>query len=177
MDYFDYEACAWAAAQIKLGKLESIQISSPYAGASFLSRDSYRQLVFDSVSKMSAAVQQAGGHAYLHTCGHIADRLRIFAETGVAGIECMDPPPLGDTTLEQAVAEVGNDLCLKGNIDSVNVLLNGSDEQVQHTIKTTIENGKQAGGFILSSACSIAPNVPPERVELLGRAVDEFGYY
>ncbi|NOZ62389.1 MAG: hypothetical protein GXO74_11995 [Calditrichaeota bacterium] len=88
--YFDKICVAQAKAQIELGRLESIHISSPYAGSSFISLPLYRELVFDSVRCIALAVKEAGGFSYLHTCGSISDRLEVFAETGVDGIECMD---------------------------------------------------------------------------------------
>jgi hypothetical protein len=175
--YFDEETSAWATAQIELGKLESIQISSPYAGASFISVDHYRGLVFESVKKLAETIRSAGGFSYLHTCGFISDRLEILTRSGVDGIECMDPPPLGNVTLENAKQRVGHQIFLKGNIDSVNVLLQGNDERVDKTINETIKAGKPGGAFILSTACSVAPDVRPERVQRLWELAEEYGVY
>ncbi len=177
VEYFDEQSIASACGQIEIGKLESIQISSPYAGSAFISLAAYRELVFSSVNKLAEAIQDVGGSAYLHTCGHIADRLELFTETGVDGIECMDPPPLGDVTLSTAKQLVGNRLSLKGNIDSVNVLLLGNDELVDQTVLETIESGKPHGGYILSTACSVAQDVKPERIRHLAEMVEQFGHY
>ncbi len=177
VDYFDDFAMAWARAQIELGKLDSIQISSPYAGSTFISMNAYRQLVFDSVSKLATTVKEAGGIPYLHTCGNINDRLEVFAETGVIALECMDPPPLGDTTLGDAKQRVGDRLALKGNLDSVNVLLQADEQTFKNVVRDTIRTGMAGGGYILSSACSVAPDVPPERVAHLVELADEYGRY
>ncbi|MBC8401872.1 MAG: hypothetical protein H8E14_10330 [Candidatus Marinimicrobia bacterium] len=177
VNYFDAISVASAKAQIALGKLESIQISSPYAGASFISLDAYRELVFSSVSKLAHAIRDAGGIAYLHTCGYIADRLEVFADTGVNGIECMDPPPLGNVTLADAKQKIGSRISLKGNIDSVNVLLLGNDEGVDHIVSETLRVGKPGGGYVLSTACSVAQDVKPERIKRLYTLAEEYGYY
>ncbi|MFH1851774.1 MAG: uroporphyrinogen decarboxylase family protein [Candidatus Neomarinimicrobiota bacterium] len=177
VDYFDQQSITWARAQVELGRLESIQISSPYSGAMFLSLPAYRELVFDSVRKLAREVQAGGGIAYLHTCGNITDRLELFVETGVDGIECMDPPPLGDTTLREAKEQVGDRIALKGNIDSVNVLLRGDADLVDRTIRETLSIGKPGGGYVLSTACSVAPAVKPERVRRLFEIAAEIGNY
>ena len=177
VDYFDAQSVAWAQAQIQLGRLESIQISSPYAGSSFISPKMYRRFVLPSVGKLAQAIGSVGGFSYLHTCGFISDRLELFVETGVDGIECMDPPPLGDVTLAEAKKRVGSRLFLKGNIDSVNVLLRGDDETVDETVRQTIQAGMPCGGYILSTACSVAPRVPPERVQRLWELVEQCGRY
>lgn len=177
VNFFDDQSIASARGQIEIGKLESIQISSPYAGAMFISLAAYRDLVFQSVTKLAGAIHDVGGIAYLHTCGHIADRLELFTETGIDGIECMDPPPLGDTTLQEAKDKVGDRISLKGNIDSVNVLLLGSDELVDQIVLETINSGKPDGGYILSTACSVAQDVQPERVRRLAELAEQYGYY
>ncbi len=177
VNYFDMQSVAWTKAQIELGGLESIQISSPYAGSSFMSSGMYREFVLSSVKKIANAVKPLNAFTYLHTCGCISDRLEFMRETNVDGIECMDPPPLGNVTLSDAKNRVGQDIFLKGNLDSVSVLLQGSEETFVSTIRDTILAGKTGGGYILSSACSVAPMVLPERVERLAQLAEEYGTY
>ncbi len=177
VNYFNECSIADAIAQVRLGGIESIQISSPYAGSSFVSIDSYKYFVLDSISKLAKTITEAGGKSYIHTCGSISDRLEMLAQTGTEGIECMDPPPLGNVTLGDAKNRVGKQIFLKGNIDSVNVLLQGNDEYFENTIKETIKTGKTGGGYILSSACSVAPDVHPERIVRLKEFVEELGVY
>jgi len=177
VNYHNEVSIAEVVAQIKFGGIESVQISSPYAGSSFISLESYNEFVFDSISKLAAAITEAGAKSYIHTCGFISDRLELLAETGTDGIECMDPPPLGNVTLADAKKRVGSRIFLKGNIDSVNVLLQGDDDYYKKTVKETIEVGKEGGGYILSTACSVAPNVHPDRLIQLTKMVDKFGIY
>lgn len=175
--YFDRWSANQARAFVETGKIESIQISSPYAGSSFISRAMYEQFVLPSVAHLAAAVRESGAFSYIHTCGFIGDRLDLLVKSGSDGIECMDPPPLGDVSLAGAKQRIGNRLFLKGNIDSVNTLLLGSEEQIEKTIRETIAAGKPGGGFILSTACSVAPDVPPERVLKLSEINARYGCY
>jgi uroporphyrinogen-III decarboxylase len=177
VEYFDQESIAWAKAQIRLGELESIHISSPYAGSSFISLESYKTLVLPSLTRLAEALKPEPAFSYVHTCGFISDRLELMAGAGVDGIECMDPPPLGDVMLEDAKKRVGSKVFLKGNIDSVNALLLGNDHEVEQTILETIEAGKPGGGYILSTACSVAPAVLPERIQRLAQLVEKYGMY
>lgn len=176
VEHFDRESIAYARAQIRLGALESMHISSPYAGASFLSRETYETLVLPSVRALAAAVREEGAFSYLHTCGFLADRLELAVSSGVDGLECLDPPPLGNVELAQAKKQVGNQVFLKGNIDSVNVLLLGSEEKVEAVIRHCLDAGMPGGGYILSTACSVAPAVPPERVQKLAQMAETYTY-
>ena len=99
-------------------------------------------------------------------------------ESNTSGLECLDPVPVGNVDLEDAFKRIGNDLFIKGNIDSVNSLLYADDEKAEADVKQIIETGKKIGkGFILSTACSIAPLVTKERLLMLSQLIDEHGLY
>jgi hypothetical protein len=177
IEYFDEQCIAWSRAQIQLGNLESIQISSPYAGSSFISLEMYKEMVLPSVTQLSKSIDEAGGISYIHTCGSIGDRLELLAESGTQGIECMDPPPIGNVSLSEAKIRVGDKIFLKGNIDSINILLQADDDTMKKNVIETINSGKPNGSYILSTACSVSPAVSKERVKALSNFADEFGIY
>lgn len=158
----------FAKAQIDLGS-DAMSISSPFAGSGFISPDMYRRFVLPAEALLVRRIRAYAPQVpvYTHTCGHIADRLELMAATGIQGIECMDPPPLGNTTLADAKARIGDQLFLKGNLDSVNVLLHCTPERLEDYVRETLAAGNPGGGFILSSACSVAPHVPPWVLEQL----------
>ena len=174
--YFDAFTVASALAQSRRG-VDSIHISSPYAGSSFISRPTYQRFVLPSVRRLAEALEPTPTFSYLHTCGFIGDRLELMADTGVDGLECMDPPPLGDVELSAAKRRVGARVFLKGNLDSVNVLLQGTEEQFERAVRECLLAGKPGGGYILSSACSVAPGVTATRLRRLLPLAEELGRY
>jgi uroporphyrinogen decarboxylase len=91
-------------------------------------------------------------------------------QCGVSGIECLDPPPLGNVDLADAVERCNGKIFIKGNMDPVNTLLRGNTEKVKHDVSEILETaGHSMSGFILSSACSVAPPAPPDNIK---RAVE-----
>jgi uroporphyrinogen decarboxylase len=168
--------CALARKQAARG-VDAVLISSAFAGGGFISRDMYEQFVMPYEKQVAAAIKATGVKAYTHTCGAIGDRLDLMAATGIDGVDTMDPPPLGNTELADAKQQIGDRLFLKGNIDPVNVLLNGSVEDVRKDAMRKLEAAKEGGGYILSSACSVAPRVAPENLMVLGEVVEEHGWY
>jgi uroporphyrinogen decarboxylase len=155
--------------------VDAIKISSPFAGAGFISTEMYQEYVLPAESEIARAVRAQGVHVYTHTCGAISDRLESMFDSGVSGIECLDPPPLGDVELEDAKRRTQGRGFIKGNIDSVNTLLNGSPEKILKDVRHRIEVGAEGGGFILSTACSVAPGVESAKLKLLREAVDSWG--
>lgn len=158
-------------------KIDAIKISSPFAGAGFISPEFYREFVLPFESQFIQVVKEKGKHVYIHTCGAINDRLEMMIESGTSGLECLDPKPLGDVDLIDAKQRLGDKVFIKGNIDSVNTLLFGDKEKIINDVKEIIEVGKRNGGFILSTACSIAPMVKRENIQLLSKLVKEYGNY
>ncbi len=157
--------------------IDAIKISSPYAGSGFISPDFYKRFVLPYESQMIKAIRDKNKHVYIHTCGSIGDRLELLADSNTSGIECLDPPPIGDCDLEDAKLRIGSRCFIKGNIDSVNMLLKKSIPEIKADARKRIEIGKKGSGFILSTACSIAPDVPRENILALYDAVEEWGWY
>jgi len=158
-------------------KVDAIKISSPYAGAGFISPKFYQDFVLPYESQIVGSIRECSIPAYVHTCGAINDRLEMMLESGISGIECLDPPPIGDVHLEEAKKRVGDKIFIKGNIDPIHTLLFGSREAVEKDVKYRIAVGKPESGFILSSACSIAPHTPRENIQILIQVAEEIGYY
>jgi uroporphyrinogen-III decarboxylase len=157
--------------------IDAIKISSPYAGSGFISPAFYKEFVLPYESQLSRGIREKGKHVYIHTCGCIGDRLELIAESETSGIECLDPPPIGDVDLFDAKKRLGKKCFIKGNIDSVNTLLKKSKEDVKRDAIERINIGKEGSGFILSTACSIAPRVNKENILVLYEAVEEYGKY
>jgi uroporphyrinogen-III decarboxylase len=165
---------AWAVAQARRG-VDAVLISSAFAGGSLISTAMYREFVIPYESRVTAAVKKISVPVYTHTCGRIGDRLELMAETGTQGIDTLDPPPLGNVDLAEAKKRVGANLFIKGNLDSVALLAYETRAQVIAEATERIGIGEIGGGYILSTACSVAPRVEPWKLELLAPLVEEIG--
>jgi len=158
--------------------IDAIKISSPFAGMGFISPEFYAEFVLPYEREIISAIRSQGKHVYIHTCGYIGDRLELMCESGASGLECLDPEPVGNVDLADAFQRIGDRMFIKGNIDSVNTLLANDDEKVRRDVQKIIETGKTKGkGFILSTACSIAPLVTKERIFMLSDLISEHGIY
>ncbi|PKP00433.1 MAG: hypothetical protein CVU13_02715 [Bacteroidetes bacterium HGW-Bacteroidetes-8] len=157
--------------------IDAIKISSPFAGMGFISPEHYSEFVLPYESKIISGIKVKGKFTYIHTCGHIDDRLELMRDSGSSGLECLDPEPVGNVDLSNAFSRIGDSMFIKGNIDSVNTLLFADDIKAYEDVKKIIETGMKGRGFILSTACSLAPKVSSQRIEMLHRMVEDIGYY
>jgi hypothetical protein len=166
----------WAKALTKEG-VDAVLISSAFAGAPFLSRKLYKEFVVPYEQRVTQIVKSTGTIVYTHTCGSIGDRLDLMLETGTQGIDTLDPPPLGDGDLAVAKRDFGRNLFFKGNMNSVAILDYKTEAEVITEATSRIEIGKPGAGYILSTACSVAPRVEPWKIELLAPLADKIGRY
>ena len=165
-----------AKEQIAAG-VDALNMSAPCSGQNFISPELYRDLIVPAQAVLVQTCREAGVPSYCHTCGVIGDRLETIIDTGFDGIECLDPPPLGNVELADAVQRIGQRAFIKGNIDPVHMLLQGTPEQIRADVIERLEIGMTARGFILSTACAIAPDTPPAHVALLREMAERYGRY
>jgi hypothetical protein len=156
---------------------DAILVSSAFAGAGFISRHMYEEFVAPYEDRIYKVIRRFGIKSYVHTCGAIGDRLDLMSRTAVDGIDTLDPPPLGTVNLEEAKSKYGHRFFFKGNLDAVNEMLNADDETFEQAVKERIRIGKPGSGYILSSACSVAPHVKSERLKKLAILAEQFGKY
>ncbi len=166
-----------ARRQAKCG-VDAILLSSAFAGAGLISRDHYREFVFPYEKRIAETIKaELKIPVYTHTCGSIGDRLDLMLATETCGVDTLDPPPLGTVELADAKQMLSGKAFIKGNLDPVNTMLYGNLETVREAVAERIRIGKTGGGYILSTACSVAPNTPPENIELLTPLAEELGKY
>jgi uroporphyrinogen decarboxylase len=167
-------ACRQAACGV-----DAILISSAFAGAGLISRENYEEFVLPYEASLVAAVRarHARVFVYTHTCGSIGDRLDLLLATGTQGIDTLDPPPLGTVDLADAKKQVAGRAFIKGNLDPVNTVLRGAVEDVRRAVRERLQAGMPGGGYILSTACSVAPRAAPENLEAMAEEVNQHGRY
>ena len=168
------EGAADLGAQQARRGVDAVLISSAFAGGGFISPRQYDRFVLPFEREVVRRIHVAGVPVYTHTCGDIGDRLERMVATGIDGIDTLDPPPLGSVELADAKRRIGDRVFFKGNIDAVNTLLKKSREEVRQDALARLKVGSPGGGYILSSACSVSPRVPPENLTVLVEASEQF---
>src|SRR5258706_12016541 len=158
--------------------VNAILISSAFTGAGFLSRQHYEEFVLPYERQGVAGIKE---HFDIpistHTCGAIGDGRGLISATGSNGIDTLDPPPLGTVELAEAKNQTSGKVFLKGNLDPVNSLLLAKPQTVREAVGRCLRDAAPGGGYILSSACSVAPRTPPENLLLLSEEAQAKGHY
>ena len=158
--------------------VHAVLISSAFAGAGLISREHYATFVLPYERKVVDGIHaQHDVPIYTHTCGAIGDRLDLMEATHTQGIDTLDPPPLGTVELADAVVQTKGRMFIKGNLDPVNTMLFGTPDDVRAAARERLDIAAPGGGYILSTACSVAPAAPPANIMVLREAVEIWGRY
>ena len=99
--------------------------------------------------------------------GRSRDILDLVEQTGIMGVDALDPPPSGDCDLATTKLDWGARLLVKGNIKSFKLLECEIEVDLHAGVVRPLLIGKLGAGYILSTAYSVAPHVEPRKLEML----------
>mgnify|MGYP000421492683 CR=1 FL=1 len=108
-----------------------------------------------------------------HTCGSVRDLIPDFIECGLDILQSLQPRARG-MDLAELKREFGHDLCFHGGVDIQELLPRGTPEDIRREVKRLIDVGSPGGGYIISTAHNILPDVPIENVLALYEAYAKF---
>jgi MtaA/CmuA family methyltransferase len=154
-------AVKFAAAQIEAG---ADVIGLGDAAASLINRELYNEFVLPHEKRLVDGIHAAGGRVRLHICGrtlHLADAFAAL------GCEIVDLDTLVD--LRAARTAMGNRQVLLGNVHTVNVVKNGTpDEMSQALVKGHADAGP---AWIAGAGCEVPRGSPVENVRCFSEVV------
>jgi uroporphyrinogen decarboxylase len=111
-----------------------------------------------------------------HSCGSIRPFLRDFVEMGV---DILNPIQVAAKNMNPAEikAEVGNDLCFLGGVDSQHLMRTGTPDEVSAQVKQRIAEMGPGGGYILAPSHNIGDDVPLDNILAFFDAARAYGVY
>ncbi|MBC7327112.1 hypothetical protein H5T87_03230 [bacterium] len=98
-------------------------------------------------------IHRYGAIAYYHNHGKVRNFLRDLRDLGIDALDPLEAPPWGDVDLEEAQRLIGEDVCLVGNLDDMEIL-NKMDEEMVKKIALERIKGIRPEGYILGGTAS-----------------------
>jgi uroporphyrinogen decarboxylase len=111
---------------------------------------------------------------FLHSCGSIHKLLPDLIE---AGFDIINPVQITakDMEPERLKRDFGADITFwGGGADTRKVLPLGTPEAVRDHVRRNIDAFAPGGGFVFVPAHNMLPDIPPENIEAMFEAVDEY---
>ncbi len=151
------------------GSASSLSVSSP---------NNFRQYDLPFVAEAARMCRTAGVYSHLHVCGK-ADRIAemVAEETEVDIIEPLEEPPGGNIDIAEYKRRYGNRICLKGNLNTFDFMLNASPDEVEDRAKRLIDDCAAGGGFVLSTGDQCGRDTPDANLFKLVEVAKTYGRY
>lgn len=151
------------------GSASSLSVSSP---------DIFRAHDLPFIQQASKLCKEAGVISHLHVCGRSRQLIDIVAnETDINVMEPLEEPPGGNVDIAEIKKLYGKRLCLKGNINTFEFMLNATPQQVEEKAKRLIDDCAEGGGFVLSTGDQCGRDTPDENIFKLVEVAKTYGRY
>lgn len=110
-----------------------------------------------------------------HSDGNLWPLMDILLDTGYDGLNPLEPQ--AGMALDKVKEYCGDQICLLGNIDCIDLLPNGTVQQVDKAVEKAIQDAGQGGGLIICSSNSLHPGVAPNNCIAMFEATRKYGRY
>lgn len=122
---------------------------SDHVTGDLVSRRTYQDLLFPIHKQCTAQLSEIP--TILHVCGHVMDRLSLFAEAGWTAFHLDSRNSIPD-----AMCLINGKMHLTGSINNPTALLNGRSEEIKQEVARAVQGGIR----LISPECAIPTRVP-----------------
>ena len=134
----------------------------------------FRTFIKPYYSEITAFIHQKALPVFKHTDGDHWAIMEDLIEAGFNGIHPIQPQCMD---IAEVKRRVGNRICILGNIDCIDTLVNKSPSDVEREVMQTIRVAAPGGGYILTSSNTIHPGVKAENYIAMVKAAHAHGVY
>ena len=139
-----------------------------------LSLDCYKEMLWPYQKRLFEFISRhCGAHLLLHSCGSVAAFIPLLIE---ADVDALNPIQVSAAEMDTAKLkhEYGSNITFwGGGCDTQSVLSRGTPAQVREEVKSRIADLAPGGGFVFTQVHNIQPDVPPENIMAMYKALRE----
>lgn len=141
----------------------------------FMDPEIYRSLFKSRHSQLCDYVKKNSRmHTFLHSCGSI---YKLMPDLIDAGFDIINPVQTNTVDMDPKLLkhEFGSDITFwGGGIDTRSVLNNANPDAVKKQVHDRLEIFMPGGGFVFNTVHNILPDVPPENIMAMFKAIEEY---
>lgn len=137
------------------------------SAASLVGPALYEEFVLPYQQRMIRAIHDMGIPVKLHICGNIGPVMHLVAQTGADMVDCDFM-----VDMERAADILPQGTCICGNFNPVEVMYQGTPEQVKAEVRRCKELSRRNSNFI-APGCEVPKDTPPENMLALLQTLKE----
>ena len=159
-------------------KPDEIMLGGSASSLSASSPDLFRKYDLPFVQKAAELCRELGMYSHLHVCGKSDQIVEMVAQdSDVQVMEPLEEEPGGNVDIAAVKRKYGHKLCLKGNINTFDFMLNATPAQVEEKAKQLIDDCAYGGGFVLSTGDQCGRDTPDANIFKLVEVAETYGRY
>ncbi|MFW5983551.1 MAG: uroporphyrinogen decarboxylase family protein [bacterium] len=138
-----------------------------------ISKDNYKKIISPINKELFEEIKKTGAIVIYHSCGNFSDRFDIVAKEGADIIHLANNknklPP------EEIYETISGKAVIMGVVPTVEVMLEGTVDEVKSRCRNQISAYSRNKDFILSADCLLPRDVPPENVMAMVDVAKKYG--
>lgn len=147
-----------------------IALADPVSSPDLIGAKYYQEFAFPYMKELTDYACSLGHKASLHMCGKTYRIWKYFRQYEVNEVSLDNM-----IDLKRAVEELSDAIPIAGNVPPVDVVMNGSKEDIVHSVQECIQIGSQAKkGYVLTTGCEIPLHTEIEKIDWLMEAVRNY---
>lgn len=165
MRFLTDAAEAFARAQVQAGA-HALWVGDCSASSRFLSLRHFHEFATAPAADHVARLKRLGATTIYFAAERLVPHLDATAKLGADIIGLSE-----NADLAACRAAVGHKVCLMGNLDPINVMLNGTPDLVQTEVRRIVESAGRGGGYLFNTGEGVPIATPIENVRAMVRAL------
>ncbi len=151
-----------------------ISLGDPVSSGSLLSPKLFKEFSYPALKEISDyAYEKTGKKATLHICGKTESNWGAMRELNLSAYSLDN-----QSDLAEALDFFGNKMGVIGNIPPVEVMHQGSEEEIHQAVRESIRVGQESGrSHVVAFGCDIPPQAPLENLDYYMDAIRKYGSY
>lgn len=162
LEFFAELQIAWGLAQIKAGA-HALWYGDCNASSHLISKDHLLQYALEPARNVAKAYRDAGAIVFFHASEENEDYLRLSKEIGATALSIGPGVDIAD-----ARRALGEDICILGNLEPVEILMKGSAGQVAAETERIVR-AVGGPGYMFNTGECVPRETPVENVEAMIR--------
>ncbi len=171
----------WALTNVQAmvaAKPDVIMLGGSSASLSVSSPTIFRRYELPFIQGATRICRAAGIISHLHVCGKSWQLAEIVAEeSDLDSMEPLEEPPTGNVDLAELKKRYGKKICIKGNLNTTDFMLNATPYEVEEKCKRAIDAAAEGGGFILSTGDQCSRDTPDANLRKMVEVAKTYGRY
>lgn len=157
--------------------VDSVGLGGSSTSMSVISPELHRKFSLRFGKIISDAAHRYGKPVLYHMCGKSREALPITAEMGVDCFDALECAPTGNVDLSEVKKIFGGKVALRGNVNSIHVMMNGNTNDVRQAVRNCMDAAKEGGGYILGVGDQTPAGTPDENLYAFVEAGRKYGEY